>query len=453
MRHLLRDMRFGLRLLLKNPGFTAVAVLTLALGIAATTAIFSVVHATFFAPLPYRDADRLVMVWSQREGGGRNSNSPADYLDFKRETSVFEDLNAWTGRFVSLGSGGAPMQLEAGTPAPGFLPMLGFGHPLAIGRDFLEAEGTLGREQVVILSYSLWQERFGGDRTILGQAIRIDGKPYEVVGVLGQGPADNIQYRLWIPLALPGGGRRRPRGALPHGAGAAEAGRHGGAGQRATETGRRAAGGGVSRLQPRLDSQRRAVPQQFPEPGHEELAVAAARRGGLPAAHRLRQRRQSAPRARHRAAARGDGADGARRVAGRDRAAAPDREPGAGARRRRRRHRARVPGDAGGGRADAAVHAAVRDGDRAERAGAAVHGRALGRLGRALRHCSGLAGGAPRPERDAQGVRARGAGRAARPAPGPRRPRVRARAHAPHRRRRRALELHGDGAGRARLPH
>ena len=203
MRHLLRDMRFGLRLLLKNPGFTAVTVLTLSLGIAATTAIFSVVHATFFAPLPYRDADRLVMVWSQREGGGRNSNSPADYLDFKRETSVFEDLNTWTGRFVSLGSGGAPMQLEAGTPAPGFLPMLGFGHPLAIGRDFLEAEATLGREQVVILSYSLWQERFGGDRSILGQAIRIDGKPYEVVGVLGQGPADNIQFRLWIPLAYP----------------------------------------------------------------------------------------------------------------------------------------------------------------------------------------------------------------------------------------------------------
>jgi putative ABC transport system permease protein len=203
MRHLLHDVRFGLRLLLKNPGFTAVAVLTFALGIAATTAIFSVVHATFFAPLPYRDADRLVMVWSQREGGGRNPNSPADYRDFKRETSVFEDLNAWTGRFVSLGSGGAPMQVEAGTPAPGFLPMLGFGHPLAIGRDFLEAEGTLGREQVVILSYSLWQERFGGDRTILGQAIRIDGKPYEVVGVLGQGPADNIQFRLWIPLAYP----------------------------------------------------------------------------------------------------------------------------------------------------------------------------------------------------------------------------------------------------------
>ena len=104
MRHLLRDMRFGLRLLRKNPGFTAVTVLTLALGIAATTAIFSVVHATFFAPLPYRDADRLVMVWSQREGGGRNSNSPADYLDFKRETSVFEDLNAWAASLPRVDS-------------------------------------------------------------------------------------------------------------------------------------------------------------------------------------------------------------------------------------------------------------------------------------------------------------------------------------------------------------
>ncbi len=329
-------MRFGLRLLLKNPGFTAVAVLTLALGIAATTAIFSVVHATFFAPLPYRDADRLVMVWSQREGGGRNSNSPADYLDFKQETSVFEDLNAWAGRFVSLGSGGAPMQLEAGTPAPGFLPMLGFGHPLAIGRDFLEAEGTLGREQVVILSYSLWQERFGGDRTILGQAIRIDGKPYEVVGVLGEGPADNIQYALDPALTSPGAGRRRPRGPLPGVTGPPEARGHGRAGQRAAEAGRRATGRGVPGLQPRLDSQRRAVPQQFPEPSHEELAVAAARRGGLPAADRLRQRRQPAPRARHRAAARGGDPDGARRAAGRDRAAVPDREPGAGARRRRR---------------------------------------------------------------------------------------------------------------------
>jgi predicted permease len=201
MSHLLRDVRFGLRLLVKNPGFTTVAVLTLALGIAATTAIFSVVHATFFAPLPYRDAERLVMVWAQGQGG-RASLSPPDYRDFQ-QAGVFSDLNAWSGRFVSLGSGGAPIQLEAGTPAPGFLPMLGYGHPLALGRDFVESEGTPGKGQVVMLTYGLWQERFGGDPKILGQAIRIDGKPYEVVGVLGEGPADHMQYKLWLPLTVP----------------------------------------------------------------------------------------------------------------------------------------------------------------------------------------------------------------------------------------------------------
>ena len=199
--HLLRDARFGLRLLLKNPGFTAVATLTLALGIAANTAIFSVVHATFFAPLPYREADRLVMLWSQIQGY-RNSVSPGDFVEWKRQATTFEDLNAWTGRNVNLSSDGRPEQVEAGVAAPGFLPMLGYGHPLALGRDFLEEEGTVGKDQVAILSHRLWQERFGGDRGIIGRHIRLDGKPYIVVGILGAGPGDRIQYRLWLPLAF-----------------------------------------------------------------------------------------------------------------------------------------------------------------------------------------------------------------------------------------------------------
>src|SRR5687767_15510008 len=107
MRNLLRDTRFGLRLLLKNPGFAAVAVLTLALGIAATTAIFSVVYATYLEPLPYRDADRLVMVWSHREGN-RSSVAPADFMDWKRQATAFEDLNAWNGREVNLAADDRP---------------------------------------------------------------------------------------------------------------------------------------------------------------------------------------------------------------------------------------------------------------------------------------------------------------------------------------------------------
>ena len=94
---LLRDVRFGLRLLKRNPGFAAVAVITLALGIAATTAIFSVVYGTFFAPLPYRQADRLVMVWEQ-EHGEREQVSAGNYVEWRRRSTVFSDSNAWGGR-------------------------------------------------------------------------------------------------------------------------------------------------------------------------------------------------------------------------------------------------------------------------------------------------------------------------------------------------------------------
>jgi putative ABC transport system permease protein len=97
----LRDTRFGLRLLRRNPEFTAVAVVALALGIAANTAIFSVIYATYLDPLPLRNADRLVMVWS-RIDGGREMVSPADYLDWKRQATAFEDMNAWSGRAVNL---------------------------------------------------------------------------------------------------------------------------------------------------------------------------------------------------------------------------------------------------------------------------------------------------------------------------------------------------------------
>jgi putative ABC transport system permease protein len=197
----LRDARLGLRSFGRAPGFTAVAVLTLALGIAATTAIYSVVHATFFEPLPYRDAERLVMVWSQHPG--RTNVSPGDYVEWKREAGdVFEGLVAWTSTTLSLTSGGQPMQVDTGVAAPGFMPLLGFGHPLALGRDFLDEEGTPGREQVVILSHALWRERFGANPRIIGQPIRLDSQTVEVVGVLGAGAGDNIQHRMWVPLAI-----------------------------------------------------------------------------------------------------------------------------------------------------------------------------------------------------------------------------------------------------------
>jgi putative ABC transport system permease protein len=196
-----RDARFGLRLLHRNVGFTAVAVVTLALGIAATTAIFSVVYGLFFAPLPYRQPDRLVMVW-EYANGRRMSASPKSYTAWKHEASVFADINAWGGHAVNLATADRPEAVSAGTATPGFLAMLGYGHPLALGRSFHEDEGVPGHDHVVVLTYQIWQERFGGDPGIVGRQVRVDNEPYTVIGVLGKGPADHQQSKIWLPLAL-----------------------------------------------------------------------------------------------------------------------------------------------------------------------------------------------------------------------------------------------------------
>jgi predicted permease len=199
--NLLGDARFGFRLLRKKPGFTAVAVLTLAVGIAANTAIFSVVYATYLAPLPYRDPDRLVTVWTRLDGNRMHTDA-GNFAEWKRQATVFEGLNAWSTRSVNLATGDRLEHVEAAAVTPGFLRMMGERNPLALGRDFLEEEGEVGRDQVVLLSHRLWQTRFGGDWAIIGRQIRIDGKPHTVVGVLRAGPADRVQLRLWLPLAF-----------------------------------------------------------------------------------------------------------------------------------------------------------------------------------------------------------------------------------------------------------
>jgi putative ABC transport system permease protein len=198
---LVRDARFALRLARRNAAFTTVAVTTLALGIAATTAIFSVVYGLFFAPLPYTRPDRLVMVWEYLNGD-RMGASPKSYMAWKRQASVFADINAWGGRSVNLATGDRPENVSAGLATPGFLAMLGYGHPLALGRSFREDEGVSGRDRVVILTHQIWQERFGGDPGILGRQVRVDDMPYTVVGVLGEGPADRQQVKIWLPLAF-----------------------------------------------------------------------------------------------------------------------------------------------------------------------------------------------------------------------------------------------------------
>jgi putative ABC transport system permease protein len=199
MRNRWRDLLFGLRLLWKNPGFTAVAVLALALGIGANTAIFSVVYATLLAPLPYNQPDRIVMVWS-KVNGSRNGVSAGDFLDWQRQNTVFDSIAAWTGGQMSLSSSAHPEQVNAEPCTPGFLHVLG--QPFLLGRDFLPEEGQLGKELETILTYKLWKNRFGGDRHIVGQQIRMDGKQYTVVGVLAPGATDRVQSQLYVPLAF-----------------------------------------------------------------------------------------------------------------------------------------------------------------------------------------------------------------------------------------------------------
>ena len=199
MATLLRDIRFGVRLLRRNLGFAAVAISALALGIGATTAIFSVVYATLLAPLPYPNPDQLVMVWSRIQGN-RNVSAAGTYLEWKRQSTVFQGLNAWTGGSVNLATSDRPEQVSAGRLTPGFLSMTG--GPFALGRDFSTEEGQVGRDQVVVLTNQIWRERFGGDRGIIGRQIRIDAKPYTVVGVLAPGQADRMQSKVYVPLAF-----------------------------------------------------------------------------------------------------------------------------------------------------------------------------------------------------------------------------------------------------------
>jgi putative ABC transport system permease protein len=202
MTGVLRDVRFGLRLLGRNPGFTLIAVFTLALGIAATTAIFSVVYGLFFAPLPYEKPDRLVMVWEYVRGSRAGGASAKNYSAWKRQATVFADINAWGFRYVNLATADRPENVGAGVATPGFLGMLGYGHPLALGRTFHDDEGVAGRDRVVILTYQLWKDRFAGDPAIVGRQVRVDDVPHTVVGILGQGPADHQQAKIWLPLAF-----------------------------------------------------------------------------------------------------------------------------------------------------------------------------------------------------------------------------------------------------------
>ena len=200
MSNFLRYVRFGIRLLTKDPGFTSVALLALVLGIGANTAIFSVVYAALLAPMPYPEPDQLVMVWSHI-GNGNNSVSPGDYLDWKHNNKVFQDVVAWNGGSYSLSKDGEPAeQIQARIISPGMYTMVGT--RMTLGRDFLEEEGQVGKDHEVIMTNQFWKDRFGGDPQIIGKPLRMNGELYTVVGVLEPGQSDRLESKLFTPLSF-----------------------------------------------------------------------------------------------------------------------------------------------------------------------------------------------------------------------------------------------------------
>ncbi|HKG12700.1 MAG TPA: ABC transporter permease [Pyrinomonadaceae bacterium] len=200
---ILQDLRYGLRTLRKHPGFTAVAVIALALGIGANTAIFSVVNTVLLRPLPYKDPDRLVMVWEDatRSGYPRDTPAAANFVDWRDQNGVFEGMAALADQSFNLTGMGDPERLEGKRASANLFGLLGV-EPL-LGRGFLPEDDRPGGPRVAVLSHGLWQRRFGSDPKVVGRSLELNGQSYEVVGVMPQSfQFPSPEYELWVPIAF-----------------------------------------------------------------------------------------------------------------------------------------------------------------------------------------------------------------------------------------------------------
>jgi predicted permease len=203
MDNLIRDVRFALRAMAKKPGFTAVAIIIMALGIGANTAIFSLVRAVLLRPLPFANAERLVTVWEDatQYGFPKNTPAPADYMDWKTRNEVFEDMAAYFPRAFNLVGDGQPEKVYAFRVTGDFFHVLGV-EP-AMGRVLTAEDDRPEANRAAVISYSLWQSRYGGDTGIIGRDILLNDEKYTVVGVMPNGfQFTDSEIRLWIPTGL-----------------------------------------------------------------------------------------------------------------------------------------------------------------------------------------------------------------------------------------------------------
>ena len=210
MSTLLADVRFGARMLLKNPAMTIVALLALTLGIGANTAIFSVVNAVLLRSFPYADAEKLVLVWEKRQGGRTDQNviNLGNFSDWKEQNQVFSDMAVFFDRAINLTSDGEPEEVPVQFATTNLFSVLGT-NPLA-GRTFIAEDGGVGQPRVALISYALWQRRFGGDKQIVGRQIILNNDPVTVIGVMPANFGWHIQRGtqvskpadIWVPFQI-----------------------------------------------------------------------------------------------------------------------------------------------------------------------------------------------------------------------------------------------------------
>lgn len=194
---LLQDLRYGARMLLKKPGFTFTVICTLALGIGANSAIFSVVNAVVLRPLPYADPARLVMVWETRPGNDRRYVAPGNFADWRAQAQSFEQLAGYAINGVNLTGHGEPERLGCAAVTTNLFATLGV--TALKGRTFVPEDAARQDGRVVVLSYGLWQRSFGADPNIVGQRLTLDGQSYTVVGVMPAGFQFPAEADLWLP--------------------------------------------------------------------------------------------------------------------------------------------------------------------------------------------------------------------------------------------------------------
>ena len=246
----LQDLRYGWRLMRRSPGFTGAAVVTLALGIGANSAIFSLLNVLALKPLAYHDPSRVAFVLGQdAEQGMRFNVTAADYVDIQQRSQALESVAAYTYLSANLTGGDIPERVQAYRVTANTFDLLGV--PAAFGRVLQAADATEGRDTVVVISHGLWQRRFGGDPSAIGRRVVINGRPHDIVGVMPprfEFPVFNFKGDLWIPWPVTQWNRGQPA-----------------AGQSATVVGRLRPGVPYPRAQSELDTIMRSLAADHPD--------------------------------------------------------------------------------------------------------------------------------------------------------------------------------------------